>query len=263
MTIWKNKIGKVVAFSVFASVISVTPIATAENSAPSEPDHNFSTQVDESLLPSEQDIQDMRDEMTSRGISNEDQEAIVEKVRQGELPDADNPDVEPIQVSESPEDSEVQVLKFPDGSIAYTSIGGGESVAEDGHARIQARSTVGSEGCHRYWYNSGWERWDHCLIQYSGIAFKYSFRADVSLPHNSNGRGIIRRVWEPTVWKAFGHTVQNANVSIIQSWEDKKTGTPAKAQMRATLQVAKVFSTKTIALTLKITGRKVSIIPTM
>ena len=34
--------------------------------------------------------------MTSRGISNEDQEAIVEKIRQGELPDADNPDVEPI-----------------------------------------------------------------------------------------------------------------------------------------------------------------------
>ena len=33
--------------------------------------------------------------------------------------------------------------------------------------------------------------------------------------------------------------------------------------MRATLQVAKVFSTKTIALTLKITGRKVSISPTM
>lgn len=73
----------------------------------------------------------------------------------------------------------------------------------------------------------------------------------------------VKSVWEPTVWKAFGHTVQNANVSIIQGWEDKKTGTPAKAQMRATLQIAKVFSTKTIALTLKITGRKVSIIPTM
>ncbi|MCG7448865.1 hypothetical protein MHK11_11455, partial [Corynebacterium aurimucosum] len=55
----------------------------------------------------------------------------------------------------------------------------------------------------------------------------------------------------------------STNVSIIQGWEDKKTGTPAKAQMRATLQVAKVFSTKTIALTLKITGRKASIIPTM
>lgn len=263
MAIWKNKIGKVVAFSVFASVISVAPIAAAENYTPPELKHNLSTQANESLLPSEQDIQDIRDEMTSRGISNEDQEAIVEKIRQGELPDADNPDVEPIQVSKSSKDNEVQVLKFPDGSIAYTSIGDGESVAGDGHAGIQARSIVDSEGCHRYWYNNGWERWDHCLIQYSGIAFKYSFRADVSLPHDPNGRGIIRRVWEPTVWKAFGHTVQSTNVSIIQGWEDKKTGTPAKAQMRATLQVGKVFSTKTIALTLKITGRKVSINPTM
>lgn len=263
MTTWKNKIGKVIAFSIFASAISVAPIATAENSIPSEVDDNFSIEANESLLPSEQDIQDMRDEMTSRGISSEDQETIVEKVRQGKLPDADNPDVKPIQVSESPKNSEVQVLKFPDGSIAYASIGDGEPVAEDGYARIQTRSIVGSEGCHRYWYNSGWERWDHCLIQYSGIAFKYSFRADISLPHNPNGRGIIRRVWEPTVWKAFGHTVQKTNVSITQGWEDKKTGTPAEAQMRATLQVAKVFSTKTIALTLKITGRKVSITPIM
>lgn len=79
MAIWKNKIGKVVAFSVFASVISVAPIAAAENYTPPELKHNLSTQANESLLPSEQDIQDIRDEMTSRGISNEDQEAIVEK----------------------------------------------------------------------------------------------------------------------------------------------------------------------------------------
>lgn len=204
---------------------------------------------------------DLRDEMKHRGISEGDQEKIIDKIQRGELPDADNPEMSPVRSYVSPEKESVEVLIFEDGSVAYSSVGEGEGL--DTVGKGQARSTVSSEQCRKYRYNGGWERWDGCLIQYNGIAFHYSFRANVSLPYKSSGRGIIRNVWEPTVWRAVGHTVQNSNVSIIQSWENKSNRTPARAQMRATLQVAKIFSTKTIALDLEIRGRGVRIIPTM
>ena len=251
---------RVLATALTFAMLTALALSGSSHEAVAEQKSN-SLDSDSASVLTDEDIHNLRDEMESRGISDEDQEGILDKIQRGELPDSDNPEVEPVQSYNSPEDDEVEVLIFPDGSVAYTSIGSETELNNTG--KIQARAVVGSEQCRKYWYNSGWERWDSCLIQYDGLAFKYSFRANVSLPHNASGRAIIRDVWEPTIWRAVGHTVQSKSVSIIQSWENKQNRTPARAQMRSTLQVAKIFSTKTIALDLEIRGRGVRIIPTM
>lgn len=251
---------RVLATALTFAMLTVLALSGAPHEAVAEHKSN-SLDSDSISVLTDEDIHNLRDEMESRGISDEDQEGILDKIQRGELPDSDNPEVEPIQSFNSPEDDEVEVLTFPDGSVAYTSIGSEAELNNTG--KSQARAVVGDEQCHKYWYNSGWERWDNCLIQYNGLAFKYSFRANVSLPHSANGRAIIRDVWEPTIWRAVGHTIQSKSVSIIQSWENKQNRTPARAQMRATLEVAKIFSTKTIALDLEIRGRSVRIIPIM
>lgn len=244
---------------IVATLLALTlPLSGVASAAPAQADSNSVTQAasKDSQSLSDSEIQDLREDMRTRGISAENQDALIDKIRSGQLPDSDNPDVDPIDVSQSPTDENTQVLTFPDGSVAYTSIGKRNS------DKVQARGVQSSE-CHRYWYNSGWERWDNCLVEYRGTAFIYGFRANLSLPHDSNGRGIIRNVYQPTVWRSWGHTVQSTNVRIIQGWEDKKANYPARAQMTATLQVAKIFSTKTLGLTLEVRGRKVSINPQM
>lgn len=199
----------------FSATAAATPLDTDDSV------DNIQATSEDLQLPTESEIQELRGNMEARGINAETQDALIEKILNGQLPDSDNLNVDPIDISESPNDENTQVLTFPDGSVAYTSIGKANS------DQIQLRSVRSSE-CNRYWYNSGWERWDNCRIEYSGIAFRYGFLAHLSLPHDSNGRGIIRHVWQPTVWKSWGHTVQSSQVSIIQGWEDKKLTTQRK-----------------------------------
>ena len=235
-------------------LISTIGLTSPAASAQALASNTTKTENSVGLANSEESL--LRAEMTARQIDIATQDKLLAKIRNGELPDADNPEAKPVSRKSSDEDGLRETLVFADGSVAITTIGAA-------HGEQATTSGVRTSECNRYWYNSGWERWDNCLIEYSGIAFRYGFRANISLPHKSSGRAIIRHASQPTVWRAVGHTVQNRNVRILQSWESKQNRSPARAQMIATLQVVKIFSTKSIALNLDIRGRSVSITPKM
>lgn len=208
--------------------------------------------VDSSSVLDRETEEQYRDILKRKGVTDSSlQEALLNKLRQGEILDADNPDIAPVSSEETREDNRVVTRSvFPDGSVGTTIIGADPKTI---------RAYYGISQCKKY--NHGdWTRHDNCRVAYDGISFAYSFIADYSTRRKNNVNATIRNAHSPAIHRAIGHSTSSPTVSITRSWQNGLI-TPAEARMSFEATPFKVFWTTTLSLRLQVAGSQAVVVP--
>lgn len=191
--------------------------------------------------------QEYRDLFERKGIDDPQvQQGLLDRLRSGEMLDADNPDVEPIYSEEEVQDNRVVTYSmFPDGSVATTTVGSDPYASRAGYGIKNCRS-----------YNHGnWRRHDNCRIVYDGMSFSYSFYADYSTRRRGNVNAVIRKVYSPTIHRAIGHSTSSPNLTIVRKWQNGNA-TPAVARMSFQATPFRVLWTTTLSIRLQVSGSR-------
>jgi hypothetical protein len=172
---------------------------------------------EESVLSSEQEIE-LRQKLVENGTKEKKIDALIEKLKRGELWDSMNPD----KVSKVPEHKLIATMedpekfhRFPDGSYIKSSI----SIPEQ---------EVGIQGCY-----TGYCKLHGVVVEYDGTAAGASFKADITLQQNAPD--VIDNVYDEAAW-ALNGDIRDETLEIVRKYEDPTNNLEALAIYRFTYQ---------------------------
>jgi hypothetical protein len=179
---------------------------------------------EESVLSSEQEIE-LRQKLVENGTKEKKIDALIEKLKRGELWDSMNPD----KVSKVPEHKLIATMedpekfhRFPDGSYIKSSI----SIPEQ---------EVGIQGCY-----TGFCKLKGLTVSRDDGTLEAEFKADITLQQGAEDK--IDLVYDGMVTKWAGSLKNEPEPTIIRAIEDTRWNQPAYANMKIVTETAGAYT---------------------